>query len=273
MTSLIQLTWDLESVARDLFGHGQVGNRSIQMVLLLHGSPGLSPSAAAEALGIPRSAVSRVLNRLESDGLVDRRVDQTDHRVVKIQLTVGALGLVEDFEERLSEMLVDLAPMLRELAGMLGVESASPEPSPSTGLQAAFGMARAGATFIEDIQPMMLRYGVREVRDRFLLALLHDRGPLRPIELARDLEVTSGGVNAVLERLEGAGLVSRAASPHLDDGRAVLVHLTPRGREASELALRSLERHARHLGESIISASRLTKPDTVAEVAFRMQLS
>ena len=170
-------------------------------------------------------------------------------------------------------MLVDLAPMLRELAGMLGVESASPEPSPSTGLQAAFGMARAGATFIEDIQPMMLRYGVREVRDRFLLALLHDRGPLRPIELARDLEVTSGGVNAVLERLEGAGLVSRAASPHLDDGRAVLVHLTPRGREASELALRSLERHARHLGESIISASRLTKPDTVAEVAFRMQLS
>lgn len=89
LTLLIRLTWVLNGVAREMLGHGEAGNRSVQMVLLLHGSPDLSPSAAAEALGVSRSTVSHLVNRLESDGLVDRRVDPTDHRAAKIRLRPG----------------------------------------------------------------------------------------------------------------------------------------------------------------------------------------
>ncbi len=273
LTLLIRLTWVLNGVAREMLGHGEPGNRSIQLVLLLHGSPDLSPSVAAETLGVSRSTVSHLLNRLEAEGLVDRRVDTTDHRAMKLRLTVRGLERVEAFENRLIAVLAEQAPQLRELATLLGVDPALPEPGPVTGVQAAARLARAGAGFVAELGPLLLRYGIREVRDRFLLALLHDRGPLRPVDLAQDLEVTSGGVNAVLERLESAGLVGRAPSAHLSDRRAVLVDLTPRGLEASLVVLDVLERHASELGEALLTAARIAKPGLLAEVTSRLQLS
>lgn len=273
LTLLIRLTWVLNGVAREMLGHGEAGNRSVQLVLLLHGSPDLSPSAAADALGVSRSAVSHLLNRLEAEGLVDRQLDHTDHRAMKLRLTVCGLERVEAFENRLIGVLAEQAPHLRELATLLGVDPALPESEPVTGVQAASRLARAGAGFVADVGPLLLRYGVREVRDRFLLALLHDRGPLRPVDLAQDLEVTSGGVNAVIERLESAGLVGRVPSAHLGDRRAVLVDLTPRGLDASMVVLDVLERHARDLGEAVLTAARIAQPTPLAEVTSRLQLS
>jgi DNA-binding MarR family transcriptional regulator len=60
---------------------------------------------------------------------------------------------------------------------------------------------------------------------------------LRPTELYRSLMISSGGLTARLDRLEGAGLIRRRAAD--DDARSVIVELTPAGRRKIEAAFRA----------------------------------
>jgi DNA-binding MarR family transcriptional regulator len=76
-------------------------------------------------------------------------------------------------------------------------------------------------------------------------------GALTPGELATQLRLTSGGVSALVGRLERAGYVSRA--PHPDDRRSTLLRLTESARErAAELyapLVRELDAATASLGE------------------------
>jgi len=60
---------------------------------------------------------------------------------------------------------------------------------------------------------------------------------LRPTELYRSLMISSGGLTARLDRLEGAGLIRRRAAD--DDARSVIVELTRDGRKKIEAAFRA----------------------------------
>jgi DNA-binding MarR family transcriptional regulator len=59
--------------------------------------------------------------------------------------------------------------------------------------------------------------------DMQFLNLLDLLGPMTPGALAQCSGLSSGGVTVVLDRLEGAGYVRRAANP--SDRRSVVVHL------------------------------------------------
>ncbi len=59
---------------------------------------------------------------------------------------------------------------------------------------------------------------------------------LRPTELYKSLMISSGGLTARLDRLEGAGLIRRR--PSGADARSVIVELTPAGRRKIEAAFR-----------------------------------
>lgn len=63
------------------------------------------------------------------------------------------------------------------------------------------------------------------------LADLRQSGPLTPRAISDRLGWTTGGVTALIDRLESAGYVRRA--PHPTDRRSVLIHLTDRGRRAT----------------------------------------
>lgn len=63
------------------------------------------------------------------------------------------------------------------------------------------------------------------------LGYLYLQGPLTPRELNRVMEMTSGTVTALLDRLEQAGFVARTVNPR--DRRSVHVALTPAGQRAS----------------------------------------
>jgi DNA-binding MarR family transcriptional regulator len=78
-------------------------------------------------------------------------------------------------------------------------------------------------------------YGLSHQGDLEVLTELDLIGPLTPSELAEDLLLTSGGMTVRLNRLQAAGLIERQPNPH--DGRGVLVHLTPAGKELAEDAL------------------------------------
>lgn len=62
------------------------------------------------------------------------------------------------------------------------------------------------------------------------LLLLWFEGPLRPVALAEQIGMTTGGMTKVIDQLAERDLVERS-SDALDDGRGVLVELTGSGRE------------------------------------------
>ncbi len=81
-------------------------------------------------------------------------------------------------------------------------------------------------------------YGLAHQGDLDVLTQLDLLGPQTPSMLAQDLLLTSGGMTVRLNRLQGAGLIERKPNP--DDGRGVLVYLTPKGRELAQDALVAL---------------------------------
>jgi MarR family transcriptional regulator, organic hydroperoxide resistance regulator len=80
----------------------------------------------------------------------------------------------------------------------------------------------AGASFMSQRTADALGLHPTDMQFINLLDLL---GPMTPGALAKGSGLSSGGVTVVLDRLEAAGYVRRAANLH--DRRSVVVHLQP----------------------------------------------
>ncbi|MFA6576099.1 MAG: MarR family transcriptional regulator, partial [Nocardioides sp.] len=82
----------------------------------------------------------------------------------------------------------------------------------------------------EELRPVFAAAGLSDGDFDVMAALRRSGAPyeLSPGQIADTTMVTSGAVTKRLDRLEGAGLVSRRTST--DDGRARRVRLTERGR-------------------------------------------
>jgi len=103
--------------------------------------------------------------------------------------------------------------------------------------------------------------------DYSVLRLLQLRGSpyrLSPTELSEILVRSSGGMTQILDRLERAGLVARAADP--SDRRKVIVELTPAGLATAE---RANERYAAQR-EALLAALSPEEVDDVDRAIHRL---
>lgn len=81
-------------------------------------------------------------------------------------------------------------------------------------------------------------YGLSHRGDLEVLTELDLVGPLTPSDLADTLLLTTGGMTVRLNRLQTLGLIERRPNPR--DGRGLLIHLTPAGKDLAEDALTTL---------------------------------
>ena len=117
----------LNNVGKQGVSPGQFG-----VLVLIKENAGLSQSALAKALGIERSTMVAVIDRLESHGWVERLTSETDRRSYALALTTAGAELlarvtprVREHERqivaRLSEQeKVMLMEMLERVAGAAG---------------------------------------------------------------------------------------------------------------------------------------------------------
>jgi DNA-binding MarR family transcriptional regulator len=62
--------------------------------LKLEGEPGVAPWELADHLGVSRATMTRFLDGLEANGLVERRASQSDRRSQVVRLSARGRGLV-----------------------------------------------------------------------------------------------------------------------------------------------------------------------------------
>lgn len=100
------------------------------MVLnVLHHGLAQTPAQIAENIGVDRSAITRLVDRLEKKGLVERQHDGLDRRSIKVLMKLNGKRLMDRVNEAarqhqerfLSNLPVEALPQLRgNLQSMLG---------------------------------------------------------------------------------------------------------------------------------------------------------
>lgn len=87
-----------DSVASLGLTHGQ-----FFMLIVLYDEDGVLPSRLADKTALDRPTTTGLLDRLERDGWIERRFDQTDRRTVRVHLTPKALehraAILSTYEE------------------------------------------------------------------------------------------------------------------------------------------------------------------------------
>jgi DNA-binding MarR family transcriptional regulator len=95
-----------------------VSPRRYQTLLVLRMNEqngGMAITEVGEAIGIKRNTCTELLNRMESDGLVERNRQQEDRRVVKISLTGQGRALVTRIAEADRKRLAEIEQEMRVL--------------------------------------------------------------------------------------------------------------------------------------------------------------
>ncbi len=135
-----RMVWDLESTVHRRRGWSWAGFR-ILFTLWIAGP--LEPRALARLSAVTRASISSVLNTLERDGLVRRRRESPDRRIVTVDLTpAGRAEVAEAFREHNAREQAWVAALdageQAALAGLLHRLLEGPAPS-------ATAVAPAGA--------------------------------------------------------------------------------------------------------------------------------
>jgi DNA-binding MarR family transcriptional regulator len=125
--------------------HGQVSLAHLNVLILLETTGPLPMNRLAEALDISVASVTGVVDRMEARGLVERRRDADDRRVILVQSAEGGRRLFAEIDEKRRQGLSKLLGALSEaeLSGLLaGHRALRAARAQSTREQAATEAAR-----------------------------------------------------------------------------------------------------------------------------------
>ena len=79
----------------------------LELVRLLRREPGVSIADAAARLHVAPNTVSTLVGQLADSGVVERRVDDADRRVVRLALTPAVRRRVEAWRDRRADALAE----------------------------------------------------------------------------------------------------------------------------------------------------------------------
>ena len=249
---LQRYTLGLNEVAEQALGDLGSDNADIRLLLVVGSAHGVSPSELVATLRRPRSTVSRGLARLLSSGLVERRTHAVDRRRAELHLTSRGRESIARFEQSMSAFFSEGEPLVKEVMLLLGRDPERrqrPEGRPGA-LELADRMSVVGQNWESDLLPRLRRFGAMETVDRYAVAVLA-QGWARPTWLADELRLSPAGTTSMLERLEGLGLAARESGVLDTDRRAVVVHLTAKGRRAARILLDTFLAHREQMLDAI----------------------
>lgn len=242
---LYRYTQDLTAAAAATLGPGFTSNRDVMILAAVAEQPGITPGELKVRLDVPRITVSRGTKRLLTAGLLQSAPGATDRRTTGFWLTAPGRRRLRHFESELRVGLLALQPLVKEAYELLRMAPPGEDlPRFVDPIPAVEAVTRVGAGFAAEAQAALEPFGIGEFMERHAITHLLLLEQARPTELAAELGLSPAGISGLLDRLEGAGLVTRRHDLVPGDRRAVLVELTDRGRDAVGLQLTLLAKHA-----------------------------
>ena len=209
---------DLTNVTHTFIGPSGIANRDLNILLTINRNPGVRPSALSDQLKISRALVSQALRRFESAGLIRRSIDSTDHRSWHLSTTEIGRAQIQAFEAELATWFVQESPKVREMHLLLNRALTLESAESLTPLDAIQSLTAAGTPYVSELVSRLLPFGRLTWTQRSALTLVDAFGPQRPVQLAAELSLTSGGISVVLDHLET--LCPRRASALINRGRS-----------------------------------------------------
>lgn len=231
-------------------GTGYSGNAMVSTLGALASGGAQRPRDLVPAIGAPSATVSRILDQLEGQGVVERQAGQTagDRRATMIRLTERG----RDIERRVAdawsscpeEMATPVKAAIGELDGV--VDSSQRAPAPTlTADQLCTALGRLGILLVEILTSSLDKI---ETKGALVLCLLHqDEGRIRPVTVSTRLGLSSGATSKLLDRLESSGLVERVYGSIPQDRRGAEVVLTRSGRDRLELIAERISEYSSEL--------------------------
>jgi DNA-binding MarR family transcriptional regulator len=207
--------------------------RDVAVLDVLAGQGASSQQDLAERLGINRTIMVRVLDRLADAGWVERVRNPADRRSYELRLTpagdAARTDLRREAAERSAGLTTVLTPGERErldalLAGLL------PEPAehgPELGTE--FLVAQAHLAMRRFADGLLAGTGLRVSYFGALIAI-EQLGAGTQRDIARQLEITEPATAEIVDELVTAGYVTRDRDP--EDRRRYALRLTDEGRAA-----------------------------------------
>jgi len=224
--------------------------RDVAVLDVLAGQGASSQQDLAERLGINRTIMVRVLDRLAEAGWVERVRNAADRRSYQLRLTpagdAARPGLRREAAERSAELTAVLTPDERGrldtlLAGLLPERTEHGRELGTEFLvaQAHLAMRRLADGLLAGTGLRLSHFGTLTAIDRL--------GPRTQRDLARRLEITEPAAAEIVDELVTAGHVVRDRDP--EDRRRYALRLTGEGRAAlATLRTTSAEVQARVAG-------------------------
>ncbi|MFC7310776.1 MarR family winged helix-turn-helix transcriptional regulator [Streptomyces monticola] len=185
----------------------------------------------AERLGINRTVMVRLIDRLEQLGHVTRRRDPANRRSYVLSLTESGRAALDEMRRSVSERDARIAAALtarqRKRLGTL-IGTLLPEAEQAATQSVEYLVTQAHYQQRRRFDALLGELGLK-VRHFGPLAGIDRLGPCPQQQLARDLAITEPAAAEVVEELVQAGLVARGQDPH--DRRRYALELTGAGRK------------------------------------------
>jgi DNA-binding MarR family transcriptional regulator len=195
----------------------------------------LSQQQLAKGLNVNRSAMVKLIDRLEERGYVERIRNPADRRAYALHATEAGLASMTEMLPRMAqaeaELTANLSSAEHERLNALLLALIDPPP-PELANRTGFLLARAHHRFHERADEVLKPYDVL-VREFGTLSRLVN-GVTSQRELADQLQVSEPVVVELVDTMEAKALVERRRDP--GDRRLNALHVTRGGRDVLERA-------------------------------------
>lgn len=205
--------------------------RDYQVLGVLTEDNTFSQQDLVERLGINRTVMVKLIDRLEDAGSVVRRRNPSDRRSYVLSLTPAGRQAMADMGPVISHgddrLTASLLPAERRRLPEL-LRSLVPGPDETPGQRTSYLIAQAYHSLRRRADDSLAELGIA-ARHFGALAVLDELGPCPQQQLAVQLGVTEAGAVPIVNDMAQQGLVTRARNPA--DRREYALELTPAGRK------------------------------------------
>ncbi|MTE21002.1 MarR family transcriptional regulator [Streptomyces sp. TRM43335] len=225
----------------DAAGADEAATRDFVLLDALADGDSLSQHDLAERLGINRTVMVQLIDRLEGDGRVTRTRNPRNRRSYVLSLTDSGRRALEELRRSVAERDARLTAPLSEpererfdlLLGRLLPAQAQPIPRSTSYLvtQAHYRLRKVGDDKLAGTGLRLRHFGP--------LSTINVHSSCAQRQLAEHLAITEPAAAQVVDELVRAGLVRRGRDPR--DRRRYALELTDRGRESLKTVERAVE--------------------------------